>query len=77
MTLQDKTAVLVSPLLLRRIGAGQIDYCFMDRGLLHIVEVKSSITGVQAGQKSQKARLFKSARFLSQLTGVSAKILFV
>lgn len=76
----DKTAVLASSLLLRKLGAGQVDFCYIQNSCLHLLEVKSSWLGVKAcqggsrGRSSQFSRLRDSGEFLSQVTGLPCQI---
>ena len=72
-----KTAVLVSSTLLRRIGAGQVDFCYVENGVLTILEVKSSYTGMCSYQRAQRSRLTRSAVFLSEVSSLPAKIILI
>lgn len=56
-------AILVSSLVLRSRGLGQIDLCFKERGVLVVVEVKS-YRGISPRQWS---RLKKSCQWLGAL----------
>lgn len=74
---QNETALLVSGLLLRRIGAGQIDYCFIKEKRIHLLECKSSLTGVCHYQGKQAQRMRRSAQLLAQVCELETRILLV
>lgn len=69
-----KTFLLVSGLLLRKMGAGQVDFCYVEDQTLRIVELKSSLAGAKAMNKTQYARLRLSGQFISEVTGLSTRI---
>lgn len=65
--------VLISSQLLRSYRCGQIDVAYWYHGVLYICEVKCSGTVIA----KQKARLYRSANFISKLLGVPVKIQLV
>lgn len=74
---QSKTAVLVSSRLLRSLGAGQVDFCYVENNQLFILESKASPIGRMAWNPAQRARLLRASRFLSSITGMSVEIFLV
>jgi hypothetical protein len=59
---EQHTPVLISPMLLRRLGAGQIDLAVMDENKITLGEVKKSRAFLS---KAQKQRLQRSQEFLA------------
>lgn len=64
---QTKTPVLISSALLRRFNCGQVDMAYIEKGVLYLVESKSSVIGVQSMRNVQYSRLKRSVALLSAL----------
>ncbi len=59
----DKTPILVSPLLLRDYGCGQVDLLFLDENFLYLYEVKET----PLISKKQTYRLKKTSQLLEYI----------
>lgn len=68
---QHNLPLLVSPLVLRKRGAGQIDIAYIKDDIVYICEVKSHLLPVAIEQKN---RIFCSALFIKTLLSLPVKI---
>lgn len=67
-------ALLISSKLLRAYDLGQVDLSYIKNGRIHLVEVKSSQTGISHLSRRQKHRIYKSADFIAQILDVEVQI---
>ncbi len=68
------TPVLISPLLLRSYGSGQVDIAYVSDSLLTLVEVKSSDMGIQNLYRTQIHKLYNSVRLLESALGIPVEL---
>ena len=72
--IQDKVGLLISSRLMRSYRAGQVDLAYIEKGIVHLVEVKSSDFGIQNYQTKQYRRLKNSATLIGHWTGLAIRI---
>lgn len=78
---QEGLPLLISEQILRSRNLGQLDLVRMRKiscgWIVEIVEVKSSLVGIEMIQRGQKCRIFGAQKFLSSLFGCPSRtILF-
>ena len=66
--------VLISSLLLRKYGCGQIDLSYIKNNELQIIELKSSKIGIQAMFTKQYKRLLLSVALLQSLLNIPVNL---
>lgn len=71
--------LLVSPLVLRSRGMGQVDLARIGKEyaewIVEIAEVKTSLVGQHCLMRSQKSRLLASQRFLTGIFGHKSRLI--
>jgi len=65
---------LISSSLLRTYGCGQVDISYLKNNSLILVEVKSSVTGIESLKRSQLLRLKRSAALLESILDFEVKL---